>query len=386
MLEWIIEVGLAIIRMFAQPFLYWFLILLWWSSYFRMKKERATFGTKVFSYFHEAKGTWAFSIISGLLLSILVVGLGLTVTIPVVYLLAIIMIVLSLFKRFFFLSASYTLGILTIMVYLLDVFGEAILPVSWWKDLSNIDFMYIPYLIAALLIIESILLYRTKTMDTYPEVTKSKRGKNLGRHRIKKATIVPLFCLLPSGAIEPFADWWPVLNVGGESYGLMLIPFIIGFEHAVSNILPVKGARWIARNVMLLAGVIVLLAIAGYFYPVISLIAVIVSMIGRFIIQYGFRLHDQEQDSVFQLGGEGVMVLGVLPRTVAVTLGLKPSERIVKVNGEKVETENQFYHAVQANRAFCKLSIKDTNGEVRFAQAALYEGEHHELGALFVKE
>ncbi len=88
-------------------------------------------------------------------------------------------------------SASYTLGILTIMVYLLDVFGEAILPVSWWKDLSNIDFMYIPYLIAALLIIESILLYRTKTMDTYPEVTKSKRGKNLGRHRIKKSNDCP---------------------------------------------------------------------------------------------------------------------------------------------------------------------------------------------------
>jgi len=30
--------------------------------------------------------------------------------------------------------------------------------------------------------------------------------------------------------------------------------------------------------------------------------------------------------------------------------------------------------------------VLDINGEVRYVQRALYEGEHHELGILFVEE
>jgi hypothetical protein len=34
----------------------------------------------------------------------------------------------------------------------------------------------------------------------------------------------------------------------------------------------------------------------------------------------------------------------------------------------------------------CKLEVFDTNGEARFEQRALYEGEHYELGILFVQD
>ena len=43
-----------------------------------------------------------------------------------------------------------------------------------------------------------------------------------------------------------------------------------------------------------------------------------------------------------------------------------------------------FYEALQQNRAHCKLEVLDVNGQIRFVQRALYEGDHHELGILFV--
>jgi hypothetical protein len=54
------------------------------------------------------------------------------------------------------------------------------------------------------------------------------------------------------------------------------------------------------------------------------------------------------------------------------------------VNGHAVKTVEEFYQFLQKNRAFCKLEVIGFNGEIRFVQRALYDGEHHELGILFV--
>ena len=58
----------------------------------------------------------------------------------------------------------------------------------------------------------------------------------------------------------------------------------------------------------------------------------------------------------------------------------------MKVNGEPVNTPSAVYDALQKNSAFCKLEVMDLQGELRFAQAAIYVGEHHQMGVLLVKE
>ncbi|MFC4404930.1 PDZ domain-containing protein [Gracilibacillus xinjiangensis] len=385
-MEWILEICFAVLRALAQPFVYLFIGLLLVSGYYRIKQDRQSFGIKIFSYFDEQKRTWQISLISGLLLSIISVGIGFVVTWPLIILLATVVAILSLFRRFFFLSASYIIGISYIAAYVITQLRLAFLPSNWIDSFEQINFNYIPLLIALLLIIEGILLSRTKPDDTYPEITKSLRGKYLGRHRMKKIALVPFFALLPAGMIEPFAEWWPFLQVNGESYGLILIPYIVGFEHAVRNSIPKHGARWIATKVFILASVMVVLSIVSYFYQVVVVISAIIAIAGRLIIQYWFRMHDQNQQSVFKLGGEGIFVLGVMPNSTAAHLQIEPGDRIVKVNGIPVTNEHEFYHAVQQNRAFCKLAIIDLNGEIRFSKSPLFEDDHHELGVLLVKD
>jgi S1-C subfamily serine protease len=65
---------------------------------------------------------------------------------------------------------------------------------------------------------------------------------------------------------------------------------------------------------------------------------------------------------------------------------LSVGEIVSKVNGTIVHNEAEVYEALQRNRAHCKLEVLDVNGQVRFVQRALYEGDHHELGILFVQD
>ena len=67
-------------------------------------------------------------------------------------------------------------------------------------------------------------------------------------------------------------------------------------------------------------------------------------------------------------------------------MGLLKGEIITKINGAVVHKEVEFYQALQKNRAFCKLEVIGNNGEMRFVQRALFEGEHYELGLLFVHD
>ena len=80
------------------------------------------------------------------------------------------------------------------------------------------------------------------------------------------------------------------------------------------------------------------------------------------------------------------MILGIIPDAPASKMTLQVGELITKVNGVAVQNEKIFYEALQKNRAHCKLEVLDTNGEVRFVQRALYEGDHYELGILFVQD
>ncbi len=97
------------------------------------------------------------------------------------------------------------------------------------------------------------------------------------------------------------------------------------------------------------------------------------------------ELHDRGQHPYFSAQTEGCTVLGVLPNSPAEKMDIKIGETIVKVNGVKVNDETGFYHALQMNSAFCKLDVLNSDGEVRFAQGALYDGNHHQLGVLLVK-
>lgn len=150
--------------------------------------------------------------------------------------------------------------------------------------------------------------------------------------------------------------------------------------------LPYKTANQIALQLLALAVVVLAIAIGSIFLPWLTIVAVVVAIIGREILNYRHRSKDNAKSSYFNHTNDGLKVLGIIPGSPADRLQILIGETVMKVNGNRIQSEDDLYEALQQTGSFFKVELLDHNGEVRFIQSAMYEGDHHELGLLFAGE
>lgn len=379
--SWFIELAKGIGRLFLNPMFYWTFILVLLAGYKRIRRERNNFGFKLFDVFSEWKNTWFLSIISGLLISIVLVGSGMIFSYETILLLSIVTIGLSITLRFSMLSASYTIGI-TYMILLLMPFILEQQNIVDDDMFSNTNFVGLSLLVAILLTVEALLLKRNTRNTTFPDLELGRRGVWAGMHHIKKLSIIPFFVVIPSGLITPIVPFWPYFGMNGETYSLLLVPFLLGFDHIVRGNIPEKAAVHIARSIHILSLFVLMLAVGSIYVGWLSLVAVVVAILGREYINYRHRISDKEKPNYFNKNERGLKVLAVIPGTPADRLGILVGETIVKVNRQSINNKDEFYYGLQDSGAFFKLEIIGDNGEIRYVQSALYEEDHHELGII----
>ncbi|MGP4105560.1 PDZ domain-containing protein [Virgibacillus sp. L01] len=379
--DWFIELAKGIGRIFLNPLLYWTIVLILLAGYIRIHRERINFGFKLFDVFSECKNTWVLSILSGLFISIVFVGAGMIFSYETILLLGIVTIALSITARFTMLSASYTIGITYLILLLLPFLLENQNAVN--KELfSNTNFIGLSFLLAIFLTVESLLLKRNTRNTTFPDLERGRRGVWTGVHHVKKLSVIPFFVVIPSGLITPIVPFWPYFGMNGETYSLLLVPFLLGFDHIVKGSIPEKAALQIGRSILILSLFVLLLAVGSIYVGWLSLVAVVLAILGREYISYKHRQSDKEKPNYFNKNERGLKVLAIIPGTPADRLGILAGETIVKVNRKKINTMDEFYYGLQESGAYFKLEIIGDNGEIRYVQSALYEEDHHELGII----
>jgi hypothetical protein len=277
-------------------------------------------------------------------------------------------------------AAFFAITLITEYEWTLPLFNET------FQDLEEKVYPSLVILMALLLISEGILITKNAGKGTSPKLVKSKRGQNVGAHEVKRFWLLPMFLLIPGEALTLPFDWWPVFTIGAESYSLILVPFAIGFNQQIQGMLPKQSIQLQGRRVTTFGIMILILSVIGYWYPLISIGVAAFAIIGRELISLMQRLKDDNLPFYFSKKNNGLMIIGIIPESPADKMGLQVGELMSKVNGVKILDEQVFYEALQKNRAHCKLEVLDINGEVRFVQRALYEGDHYELGILFVQD
>lgn len=351
-------------------------------GYRRIKNERFYFGSRIFDIFSEWKNTWIASIVSGLLISIILIGLGVVFSYETLFLLSLITILLSITLHFTLLSPSYTIGITYLVLLFIPTFWEqqTIFDESLF---SHINFTGLAVLLGLFLLVEAIMVLKSRRNELYPSLVQGKRGGWIGQQQIKKLSLIPFIALLPSGAITAIEPYWPVLSVGNGTFGLIIFPFILGYDFKVVTEMPIIVSKRIGKGILLLAIIVIILAVASYYTPWLSLAAVLVAIVGREIMNYRERIIDKKKHPYFHQEREGLRVLSVIPNTPADRLGILVGEKIIKVNGNTINKMDEFYEALQNSGSFFKMEILDDENEIRFVQSAFYEGEHHKLGLIF---
>lgn len=170
-------------------------------------------------------------------------------------------------------------------------------------------------LMALLLISEGILITKNAGKGTSPKLVKSKRGQNVGAHEVKRFWLLPMFLLIPGEALTLPFDWWPVFNIGAESYSLILVPFAIGFNQQIQGMLPKQSIQLQGRRVTTLGILILILSVIGYWYPLISIGVAALAIISRELISLMQRLKDDNLPFYFSKKNNGLMIIGIIPES-----------------------------------------------------------------------
>lgn len=383
--DWLWELLSATGKLFWNPLFYYLFFLAAVLGVLRVKRERRNFHVRVQDAYFELRQLFPLGIMIGLGASILIVTAGLVIPLGAVVLFALFTFLWSLTGRMRLISPVYIVG--AAFFALIFAAGRTLPIPIFAKVFTGLDGKIYPtigILMAILLVIEGILILRNGSKATSPKLIKSKRGQSVGIHEVKRLWAVPMFLLIPGDAITLPLDWWPVFSFGGQTYSLLLVPFAIGFHQQIQAQLPKEAVQLFGKRVITLGVLTLLLASIGYWIPLATIAVVAFAMIGRETLTLRQRISEENMPFYFSKRNHGVMILGILPHSPAEKMALQVGELITKVNGTTVYNEKAFYEALQRNRAHCKLEVIDVNGQIRFVQRALFEGEHHELGALFV--
>ncbi|MBO1511713.1 PDZ domain-containing protein [Metabacillus bambusae] len=381
--NWLLELLWAVGRFFIHPLFYLFLLLTLTYGYFRIKRERKSFHVRVEDIYNEMKFTYTKGLLVGCIASLVLFGIGLSLPFGTIVLLTIVTALLGFTFQLRWLSAAFSIGITlfaTAIITNVDAGGFE----QFFVGLSDTSYASLSIVAGLMVIAEGVLIYRTAHKNTSPFLKTSTRGLPIGTHVANRTWMLPLLFLVPGGTLTSTLPWWPILTINGEPFLLMFIPFFIGFNQRVQGSLPQESIKVTGLRVIWLGVLTLLISVVSIWFTVAAFIALFIAMAGREFITIRQRVNDKSAAFYFSKRDQGLMVLGILPQSPAEKMNLQVGEMVTKVNGQAVKTVEEFYQFLQINRAFCKLEVIGFNGEIRFVQRALYDGEHHELGILFV--
>ncbi|WP_100332324.1 PDZ domain-containing protein [Bacillus xiapuensis] len=381
--DWLIGLLAGLGKLLIHPLLYFSLMLAFVVGMLRVNRERKDFDTCVHDIYQEIRGLFPFGLLLGLAVSAVTLLAGLTVPVETLNFVAAATVILSI-GGFRFLSPAWTIGLVFFLLLLSETNGWAFIPHG---GLSLSGLLQTLAVLAALLVIaEGLLILNRGWQDPSPRLVKSPRGLKMGVQLAQRLWLVPVFLVLPAGDLEAPQSWWPMISIGAESYALVCFPFLIGFAQLVKSTLPKLAVKATGKGVIAAGATALLLAAAAYWLPFLAIVSMLFVIGSRIWISWRHYSYERARHYFFTPQPKGMMILGVIPYSPASKMGLELGEIIYKVNGTPVQSEIEFYEALQRNAAYCKLEVVDVNGQLRFVQGSLYEGEHHELGLILAVE
>jgi MFS family permease len=383
----IMDVLLDIGRIFINPVLYITLIASIFLGYFRVKKERKAFRTRIVWGWTEFVGLWKDGLLFAVIFSILFAGIGLTV--PVEWLIA-----LSAVSILMIVSGFYHLGSFIYLALGAVLLGWLMRANDWSVSLGFLDYdglalswqwmLPAALITGAFVVLEGWLVRKHGAVSASPRLEKSPRGMMAAFYSSKRLWLIPALVAVPGSLLEAYAPYWPQLPIGESSFSFMLFPFVFGFQSRARKTLPLYLYPLIGKAIMITGAAVIVLSLAALLWAPMALVALAAGALGRLGITVYFALKERQGNNAVAPQSIGVMIVDVLPDSPADKMGLIRGEVIRKVNGLTVSNESELYEAIQVNAAHCRLEVLDHNREVRLRQHVIFRHDHHRLGLIVV--
>lgn len=343
----------------------------------RINKERKQFRVAINKDFYEGRNFIKYGLFFFVMGSLISMILGLTLPTNSVYIYQILIVLAFLINGFSTTSMLLVMtaaGILELVVprfitFFGDVFPEISGP-SW-----------------LLLIFISILAdyYLTRNMKKHPlspRIKSGKRGRNIATYLGRETVVFPLLALIPSGTLSSTLNFWPVFNIGNQKFSLILFPIFIStsvkvIKRAKERVIQVK-----LKNTELLLGLTFVLIVLTKFMSKLFLISLIILTVVSIFLEIKLRKKEKNANSWYVETDEGIRIISVQPETPAAKMKLQPGDVILTCNNRVVNSEEEFYQALQLNSAYCHVKVRTYEGDLRIAESAIFMDSPHEIGLI----
>lgn len=343
----------------------------------RINKERKQFRVAINKDFYEGRNFIKYGLFFFVIGSLISMILGLTLPTNSVYIYQILVVLAFLINGFSTTSMLLVMtaaGILELVVprfitFFGDVFPEISGP-SW-----------------LLLIFISILAdyYLTRNMKKHPlspRIKSGKRGRNIATYLGRETVVFPLLALIPSGTLSSTLNFWPVFNIGNQKFSLILFPIFISTSVKVIKRAKERVIQDKLKNTELLLGLTFVLIVLTKFMSKLFLISLIILTVVSIFLEIKLRKKEKDANSWYVETDEGIRIISVQPETPAAKMKLQPGDVILTCNNRVVNSEEEFYQALQLNSAYCHVKVRTYEGDLRIAESAIFMDSPHEIGLI----
>ncbi len=372
---------------FLNPITYVALILIVLKYRRQVELERKLFGVRIHNMGEEVFRSLGFSLLAGMIASIMILSLGITLQFGdlwIVWFIALILFIVNVQ----FLCFAYAAGITSLLSLISSLWpqGGTISYLSWiWEPLLQVDIPSLIALVAILHITEAIIVRFNSIANATPIFLRGKRGKLIGAYHLQSFWFIPLVILVPGNGefIMEMPSWWPLIS--GTAAGLVMttVPAILGFSALAVSRPPRQTANDASWGLGLYSLLLLGLAWLSIHLEIVQWFAALFAIVIHEVLTAFAHWRERNNQPLYSSDERGVMILSVLPKSAAEEMELKPGEIVAKVNGIPIKTKRDMYEAIQKQSgSFCKLEVINLEGHIKFAKRALYDGENHQLGII----
>lgn len=290
-----------------------------------------------------------FGLLGGLIGSLLMVTMGLTLSIAdLIYLWPVAILLMLINLRY--LCFAYSGGILAVFSL---IFG-----------FPQINIPQIIALVAVLHMVESLLILFSGHLGATPAFIKIAGGRVVGGFALQRFWPIPLVVLaaVSTGMAQygtellGMPDWWPLLETQSalqpvqlQELAIVLLPVLaaLGYSDVSITKSPPEKSRLAALHLALYSVVLLLLAILAARNQSFLLAAALFAPLGHELVIYISKRMESDGEALYTPTPYGVRVLDVLPNLVAWRAGIRSGDVLLALNGQELLDKDSFYQMQQ---------------------------------------
>lgn len=361
----------------TEPSLMIILLLLGIVFYTKNRKivamQRMIVGERVNSPLELTLSQIVLGIFAGIFASIILTYLGVIFDANSgIEFLFIISIVLAFIKpRYICFSYSGALlGIISIIFSFLN------LKTSDGMNMFSLDIAALMTFVGVIHMAEGLLVMFDGDRGSVP-VFSNKAGRIIGGYALRRYWVLPVAIFmayaattLGTGGTESIAtpDWWPILKYNDvldivKNSILTLMPLLGMVGYSSVTFTRSKKRKALSSGIFIFVYGILLSVVAqvakfGLAGEIITVIFAPLAHEGMLIIQ---RKIEEKREPRFVSDEDGVVILDVVPYSIAYDLGLREGDKISSVNGQLINTEADIYTIAKESFNSLEFEVLDRN-------------------------